>query len=297
METTKTIELNNKGVQHFLNRDFDKAKECYENALQMDPEDATALNNLGLLFHHLKEFDNAISSFKKAISKKCNPSYLVNLGNTFAAIKRFKESENQYWDALKISREHINAWVCLAKLAVYQKSFDDAVSYWLEAFNLDRKEEYILEIAKLYILNKNYNQALEYLTVVCNSSVNSEIFFQIGRCEFHLRNHGLAEKTFKRAISGQPDRVDFRQYLALNYIAMGKIHKGLQQYDLILKAEPDNYHILTEKGVVLCGIFQLDQALTCFNKVLDLKPQCPKAIEYKTLISSMLQQPKEKNTI
>ncbi len=62
-----TIEKNNQGVQFFLNRDFESAKKLYEQALDIDAENVTTLNNLGLLYHQLKEYATAVNYYEKAI--------------------------------------------------------------------------------------------------------------------------------------------------------------------------------------------------------------------------------------
>ncbi len=51
---TSIQEINNQGVVHFLNQNFDEAKKKYEEALAQDSNNTTALNNLGLLYLHQK---------------------------------------------------------------------------------------------------------------------------------------------------------------------------------------------------------------------------------------------------
>jgi len=288
MELTQIVKLNNKGVQHFLNHELEGAKICYESVLALNPEDATALNNLGFLLHHEKSFENALTYFEKAISIEAKPNYLVNSGNSYAMLGKYSEAKKQYLKAMKIAPDHITGWVSLAKLAVYMKAYDEAISHWLKAIQLDEKEGYIIELAKIYIVKNEFETALDCLATISNCTDNPEIWFQIGRCEFQLRNHGLAKKAFKKALSQLPDRLDFRQYLALNYIAMGETKAGLQQFEFILKLNPENYQALTEKGIILCSMELFDESLICFDKALVMKHDYAKAIQYKSTVEARI---------
>jgi len=288
MELTKNIELNNMGVQHFLNHELGKAKDCYESAIALDPNDPTALNNLGLLFHHQKYFDSALSYFRSAISIKAKPNFLINSGNSFAMLGKYSEAKTQYLEAIKIAPDHISGWVSLAKLATYMKAYDEAISHWQKAIQLDEKEAYIFELAKIYIVKNEFETALDCLAVISNRTDNPEIWFQIGRCEFRMRNHGLAERAFKKALSQLPDRLDYRQYLALNHIAMGETQSGLQQFEFLLKLNPENYQAITEKGVILCSMELFDEAKICFEQALSINKHYAKAIHYKSTLEALI---------
>jgi|GEM_PF-3080370 len=68
-ETFKDLDglsQNNKGIAYSRSRQFDKAIEAYEKALQRNPRDAEALYNLGLLYEQgKKDAAKAIEYYKK----------------------------------------------------------------------------------------------------------------------------------------------------------------------------------------------------------------------------------------
>lgn len=283
METNTSKDLNNKGVQFFMNGDLEKAKNCYQKALETNPENATSLNNLGLLLHHEKSFTEAIENFSKAILIEKKPVYFLNAGNSHAMKGNLANAEKCYLEALNTDPNYYNAWISLAKLSNHQKKYEQAIRFWKKAFSIDPKPEYQLEIGKIYILVKDYESALTLLSGI--QLVDSPAYwFLIGKCEYELRNHGLAEKAFKSALAIQPDSLEARQFLGLNNFATGKIDQCLEQYDFILKMYPSNHKMLTEKAVILCSISSFEKALTLVEKALTLKPDYPKAIHYKELI-------------
>lgn len=283
MESNLSKELNNQGVESFLRGDSQKAKEYYLNALQENPQNATALNNLGLLHHQLKEFEKAIEVFEKAISIENKPVYLLNLGNSQASAGNLDLAKEYYTSALEIDPNYSNAWVSLAKLKTHQNEFKKAIHFWEKAIQTNPKEEFYLEMAKVFFLNQEFENALEILSSLNNSA---DVWFLIGRCEYHLKNHGLAENAFKKSLAEKPDNLEIRRHLGLNYITSGEIAKGIEQYDLILKIHPKNYHIMTEKGVILCSISEFSEAKKWIKKALELNPNYTKAIHYLNLINT-----------
>ena len=60
----------------------EKSIECFENALNLNPKNFSALNNLGLSYKKLRNYSKAEECFLKTLD--LNPKYinaLVNLGN------------------------------------------------------------------------------------------------------------------------------------------------------------------------------------------------------------------------
>ncbi|QDH80408.1 tetratricopeptide repeat protein [Echinicola soli] len=286
METKRAIELNNQGARYFLNGKFDQAVSCYEEAYKLHPENTSLLNNMGLYYHQQQDFDKALSFFQKAIDLEEKSSYMVNAGNALAMQGKLEEARKQYQNTVKRFPKALGAWVSLARLAAHQNRLGDARAYWNEVVQLAPKPENFMELAKLMILQKDLEPALELLYSTSAKSENPEIWFQIGRCEFQLRNHGLAEKALMRALATSPDHADFRYYLALNHLAKGDTQKGLEQFDIILKYDAENPDILTEKGVILSSLHQYDEALSLFERALEIKPEFPKAKHYKNLIEN-----------
>ncbi|GGF39445.1 tetratricopeptide repeat protein [Echinicola rosea] len=286
METKRAIELNNQGAKHFLNGRFDQAVSCYEEAYKLHPENTSLLNNMGLYYHQQKDFDKALSFFQKAIDLEEKASYMVNAGNSLAMQGKLEDARKQYQNTVKKFPKALGAWVSLAHLATHQNRLGDARAYWNEVVQLAPKPAHFLEMAKVMILQKDLEPALELLYAHSGEGKHAEIWFQIGRCEFQLRNHGLAEKALMRALAISPDHPDFRYYLALNYLAKGATQKGLEQLDILLKYDGENPNILTEKGVILSSLHQYDEALSLFEKALKIKPEFPKARHYKNLIEN-----------
>lgn len=282
MASNPSKDLNNQAVQHFLEGRMEEAKVCYLQALGENPENATAWNNLGLLHHYLNESTQAIDSFAQALSIEEKPIFLLNSGNSHLAIGNLSEAGKQYLAATKLDPSYTKAWIALAKLALCRQVYSEAIQFWNRVLTLDSRPEYHLELAKSLILNQEFEKALERLSEL-DAHADPEVWFQIGRCEYLLRNHGLAERAFKAALAQSPDSLEYRRHLALNYLSSGQFEKGLEQFDLILKLNPESHEAWTDKGVVLCGFSRFEDARSCFETALGLVPEYPKAQHYLKL--------------
>jgi len=76
----------------FTNGDFEAARASYEEALQKNPNDPEALNNLGQTLAHLKRTDAAIDHFRRAIEISSDKwAYHFNLAHA--------QGEKGDWDA------------------------------------------------------------------------------------------------------------------------------------------------------------------------------------------------------
>ena len=62
-------------------KQFSKAREAYEKAIDIEPESMDAIYNLGLVYTELKEYDKAIDCFKQVIkSDNMDSNSYFNLG-------------------------------------------------------------------------------------------------------------------------------------------------------------------------------------------------------------------------
>lgn len=291
----KAIEINNKGVRHFLNREFGKAEECYKEALAMHPEYETALNNMGLLCHQKKEYEQAIDYFEKAIEVKPKETYYVNAGNAAACLGKMAEAESWYVKALEMNSRSVRALESLANLYEHNRVPGKAADLWKSLVEISGEEKYLIDYVKNLMKRGKYKQALDMLKHRV-SKESSQAWYLTGICEYHLNNYGLAEEALKQALARDPDDEEIRRYLAVTYIAMGEMDKGVVQFDKILKINPDNFQIMTEKGVILLGLDQPVEALELFEKALSLSPGFDKAEKYLDMTRQLLEKDEPQNS-
>ncbi|QQS46436.1 MAG: tetratricopeptide repeat protein [Acidobacteriota bacterium] len=143
---------------------FDEAEAAFRKAIQIDPNNAFAWNNLGNLLSDLKRFDEAEAAYRKAI--EINPNYTSawhNLGNLLSDLKRFDEAEVAYRKALEINPNYAYAWNWLGNLLSDLKRFDEAEAAYRKAIEIDPdNSEFLNSLAWMfYLIDKNPKEAEE----------------------------------------------------------------------------------------------------------------------------------------
>lgn len=108
---TLAVTKNNGEVHRFLGTAFShagrqgEAREQFERALQIKPDDFTAHNNLGATLPHLgQSWGDAIREFQIALQIK--PEYLLawnNLGNAYLRLDRFEEAAKCFEEAVRLA--------------------------------------------------------------------------------------------------------------------------------------------------------------------------------------------------
>ncbi|MBE0525314.1 MAG: tetratricopeptide repeat protein, partial [Candidatus Thorarchaeota archaeon] len=63
----------NKGAVFYALKDFENARDCYDEALDINPDDAEAWNNIGNCFSRLADGQKAIEAYTRAVALK--PDY------------------------------------------------------------------------------------------------------------------------------------------------------------------------------------------------------------------------------
>ncbi len=285
----EAVEINNIGVRHFLNEEFEEAEKQYKKALEINPESATVLNNLGLLYHQKKKYKTAAEYFRKALKFEEKDTYCVNAGNAMANLNEAEKAKEWYLKALDLNAESITARESMANLLEYTGDSVKAAQYWGELINLTQKGKYFIEYAKNLIKRGKFKDALHILYNKAPQDSGST-WYLIGICEYELRNFGLTEKALKRSLGINPDSEEVRHYLAVALLASGRVNDAIAEIDKVLKLNPENYRMLTEKGVIMLSQKNTHEALNLFDKSLSLKPGYKKAIKYRNMALKLIQE-------
>ncbi len=81
-----------------------------EEELNESPDNPDLLNELGIGYHMLGEYDQAVEYYQKAISEEPqNFKFHFNLANTFYEQKNIDKAVNYYLNALDIKPDYVPA--------------------------------------------------------------------------------------------------------------------------------------------------------------------------------------------
>lgn len=187
----------NKGNQHLVERQFEKAVFCYREALKINPHYIEALNNLGIACQKLNRLDTALSCFIKIVRQA--PEYANaygNMGNVFEANGRPERASACYQKALSINPGYKDARVNLGRLHEGNDHPDLAYDC--------------------------YQKALR------TSPESIDALFGAGTSLQKMMQHDESLAYFKKALDIQPD---FPQAKAYYHLSLPIIYDSQQQID------------------------------------------------------------------
>ncbi len=191
--------LNNLGVLHQIDNDLQKAKECYEKALTLNPSHADALNNLGALYKAKNDLQKAEECYEKTL--ELNPSHadaLSNLGAIYKARGDLQKAEVYYTKAIGLDPNHLDA---LSNLGVIHQLNND----------LQKAQECHLRVLEI---DPEYADAYNNLGVL------------------HKAKNDLqkAEEYYAKAIELNPGHLDTLLNLSLLYLLQQRYEEGFALY-------------------------------------------------------------------
>jgi len=103
-------------------KDIKKSENYYKKSISLDKKLAEPQNNLGNLYKSLNKYNEAILCFKEAIKKNSKLNFVHhNLATTYITVGKFDKAANHFNEAIKISPNFIIAHRGLSRITKYNK--------------------------------------------------------------------------------------------------------------------------------------------------------------------------------
>lgn len=198
-QTGNIIDLIRKKIEE---KDFRKAVEL---AMQIpeSEQDEHYFFDLGYACDALEEYDNAISSFQKSISKR--PDYnetWINMGSAYYSKGDFRSAIQSYQKAIELKKDVHRAWYNLGNTFRQIGEVENAIKSYQRAIDLkndDDRSWYNLgvifaEKGQLGKAIESYQKATEY------KNDKFEAWSNLGSIYANQNNHEKAIESFKRSI-------------------------------------------------------------------------------------------------
>ncbi|MFS8085749.1 MAG: tetratricopeptide repeat protein [Acidobacteriota bacterium] len=100
--------LNELGLQYRKLTQWDKARETFEELLKLKPNDADVQTNLGMAFFNLKKFDEAEIHLRESVKLNGKiPTGHYYLGLTLVALKRYADAQTEFELAITNGGENL----------------------------------------------------------------------------------------------------------------------------------------------------------------------------------------------
>ena len=232
--------------------DTGTAEKIFKKVIKMDPENATAHKDLGVIYLNQRLFDYADEEFNTALKLAPDDVDIVfEYANYLYALSKYKEADKYYEKAININ--------------------DDVVAKSLSAINK-------IELNQLEEAEELIESALK------DQPEHEYIQFLAGRIYYSLKKFEDAKIYFIKSLEQNPDK-ETQNLLALTYYELGEYEKALNIFDALLTDNPKNISLLLNKAKSQEGMEDYDNALKTLDTLTDIFPECEEAHEIIRRIS------------
>ena len=191
-----------------LNAFFQPAKDFFEKALEIAPNNYSAWNNFGYALKRLGKYGEAIEKFKGAIAINPNNEAawnhfglaLLSLGNYERAIEKFK-------GAIVINPNNDSAWNNFGYALNRLGKYGEAIEKFKEAIAINPNNEATWKNFGDSLLSLgNYERAIEkYKEAIAINPNNDSAWHNFGYALNRLGKYGEAFKKYQNALAIDPN--------------------------------------------------------------------------------------------
>jgi tetratricopeptide (TPR) repeat protein len=222
-----------------------------EEPYQTSERKADLFFEQGRLFRILKEYDEAIISYDKALQlKPSNDLAWLSRGVALRNLGRYEEAIASYNKALQFKPDYDSAW--------YNRG--NALR------NLGRYEEAIA----------SYDKALQF------KPDNDSAWNNRGNALHGLGRYEEAIASYDKALQFKPDNDLAWNNKGVALQNLGRYEEAIASYDKALQFKPDYDSAWNIRGMALQGLGCYEEAIASYNKALQFKHDYPEAFYGKS---------------
>ena len=243
--------------------DYREAFGQYQTALDIDPENSTALMGLGILYNMRGDYDRAIAAMNKVLeidSIRIERIY-NNLGMVYATKKEYDTAIVMFQKSLNIDSTSVEVYRNIGEIVADRKNWKMAINAYSKAImNKPTLRKLYIEMSReaidKYKDEENYNEIYRFL----NRNVTDELL-----TEFDAQ---IVEDQSRH----DPKLANDYKNLAKSYAEFGKLDEAVRLYQSALQITPDDARIRNKLGILFARTDELAKALVQFKEAVRLDP-------------------------
>lgn len=229
---------NNKGFLYFTQGDFERAIYCYERAIDINPSYRQAWYNMGYAYHAKGELSKAIYHYWRALRLDSRDEVAWNnMGNALYNLGRYMESIPYFMKSVKINPRYEIAWNNIGNALDRMGMHKLSIPFHEKALDLNPKFDYAWH-AKGHALCElgRYEESLEFLERAIELNPEyAETWYWRGFALYNLERYEDAIESLKKAVEIDEDIVKAWELIGDIYLNLGYHREAWDYYENALK--------------------------------------------------------------
>ena len=243
-------------------------------------ENANDLYKKANTFYDLKQYENAIDSYKKVVDIKPDFSPAWNgLGKTFYDTGKYQQASEAYNNAIQLENNDKEAWIGRG-LSLYKlEKYEDAISSFNKALKLDDNQPEVWNSMGEALSKINqYSQAIYAYERATNLNHKFDVAWNNKGQALHKQHrYKDAVEAYKQATGLKIDYVEAWYNLGNAYARLQEHKEAFEAYEKAVQYQPTYSQAWLSKGNMLINLERHEEAIESFQQVIKYQPKSYKA--------------------
>ena len=284
------------GARHHEAGRFREAEQLYRRVLQREPDNADALNLLGVLAAQAGHARDAKDMLSKAVAiDGTNAEYHFNLGLVYQGTGDRDGAIKSYRQAVEIRPDYGDAWLNLGGLLLNKGDLDEAESCNRQAVAIAPANPVAHHNLGAALLAKQFPAEAErcFREALRLQRGYAEAWNSLGLAQGAQGALGPAADSFRQALRLNPDYAEAHNSLAFSLLQEDRLEEAIAEVRAALVAKPGYLQARLNLAIILVEQESFEAALAACDEVLRDHPAHPAALAGKASVLDRLGQREE----
>jgi protein O-mannosyl-transferase len=277
---TNSTALSNLSVIYAQQGNRQKAIEYVNLALHYEPHSAIAHNNLANILRMAGSFDDAIYHYQEALNTKPNyPEALSNYASLLTSKGDLAKSEELLRKAILIKPKYGKAHKNLGDTLMKLNRLDEAVEHYKKAVVLNPTNlQFKFNLSAAYEKLSQYDQALAILKECEKFELKNKIIpYKLLNIYIQLEDWVAANQILEKLTKKEGLTPAVQVLKARLATKQKKFDEAIDILNQLIKKKSTSFELYNELGEILLEKGDKKEAISAFEKAIQLNPEYEKA--------------------
>jgi tetratricopeptide (TPR) repeat protein len=262
------------GLLFVVGQDYENAFTSWKKALSLDLNSGEGWYIRGRLLDIIGQKQKAIENYDKALAIKPDYNAWHKRGDVLLRLGRYQEAIESYDKALIIKPDEYMVWHQRGNILLVLERNQEAVESYDKALAV-KSDEYEIWYKRgitLSALGRNYEATESFGKTVAINPNHYEAWFYRGLSLANLGHRQEALRSYDKALAINPDSYEAWYYKGQELLALKRYQEAIESYDKALTIKSDEYAAWYQRGNVLLVLRRNQEAVESYDKALSINP-------------------------